>query len=91
MISALVFCSGEVDDVEASVVALAVRDDANTAHVAAARHHGDGARVELDRVGDLARGEVNLDRVVDLDGRVRVADPANISIAQCDAQPWPNV
>ena len=44
----------DVHDVEAAVVALAVRDDADPAHVAATRRHGDDARVEADEVGDLA-------------------------------------
>ncbi|KAH6607358.1 hypothetical protein Trco_003671 [Trichoderma cornu-damae] len=59
----------DVDDVEATVVTLTVGDDTNTAHVATTSDHGDGASVELDKVGDLAGGEVNLDRVVDLDQR----------------------
>lgn len=64
----------DVDDGKATVVALAVGDDTDTAHVATTGDHGDGASVELDEVGDLASGEVNLDGVVDLDERVRVAD-----------------
>jgi hypothetical protein len=64
----------DVHNVEASVVALAVGDDTDTTHVATTGDHGDGTGVELDEVGDLASGEVNLDGVVDLDQRVRVAD-----------------
>ena len=63
-----------VDDVEASVVTLTVGDDTDTTHVATTDDHGNGASVEADKVGDLASAEVNLDRVVDLDGGVRVAD-----------------
>jgi hypothetical protein len=71
----------EVDDVEASVVALTVGDDTNTTHVATTSDHDDDTGVELDEVGDLASGEVDLDGVVDLDGGVRVADPTrNFSI-----------
>ena len=44
----------DVHDVEASVVTLAVRDDADTAHVAPAGRHGDHAGVEADEVFDLA-------------------------------------
>lgn len=66
----------DVDDVETTIVALTVGDDADTTHVTATGGHGDGAGVELDEVGDLAGGEVDLDGVVDLDGRVRVADAA---------------
>jgi hypothetical protein len=64
-----------MNNVEASVVALTVRDDADTAHVATTDNHGDGAGVELDVVCDLARGEVDLDRIVDLDQRIGVSDP----------------
>lgn len=64
----------DVDNVEASVVTLTVGDDTNTAHVTTTSDHGDGASVELDEVGDLAGGEVNLDGVVDLDQGVGVAD-----------------
>lgn len=64
----------DVDDVETSVVTLTVGDDTDTTHVTTTGGHGDGTGVESDVVGDLARGEVNLDGVVDLDGRIRVAD-----------------
>lgn len=64
----------DVDDVEATIVTLTVGDDTNTAHVTTTSDHGDGASVELDEVGDLAAGKVNLDSVVDLNGRVGVAD-----------------
>lgn len=64
----------DVDDVEATIVALTVGDDTNTTHVTTTSGHGDGTSVELDEVGDLAGGKVNLDSVVDLDGRVGVAD-----------------
>lgn len=63
-----------MDDAEATVVTLTVGDDTNTTHIATTGNHADGAGIELDEVGDLASGEVNLDGVVDLDGRVGVAD-----------------
>lgn len=66
----------DVDDVEATIVALTVGDDTNTAHVTTTSDHGDCASVKLNEVGDLASGEVNLDSVVDLDQRVGVADAA---------------
>jgi hypothetical protein len=71
----------DVDDVETTIVALTVSDDTNTTHVATTGDHGNGASVELDEVGDLAALEVDLDGVVDLDGRVRVADAIVISLA----------
>lgn len=63
-----------VDDVETTVVTLTVSDDTNTTHVATTSGHDDNTGVELDEVEDLASGNVNLDGVVDLDGRVGVAD-----------------
>jgi hypothetical protein len=64
----------DVDNVEASVVALAVGDDTNAAHVTTTSRHGDDAGIELDEVGDLAGGQVDLDSVVDLDAGVWVTD-----------------
>ena len=64
----------DVNNVEASIVALAVGDDTNTTHVTSTGDHRDHTSVELDEVGDLSGGEVDLDGVVDLDGWVRVAD-----------------
>lgn len=70
-----------MDDVEASVVALAAGDDTHTAHIATARGHGDDAGVKLDEVGNLASGEINLDGIVDLDRWVWVADTRRIGSA----------
>jgi hypothetical protein len=64
----------EMDNVEASVVALTVSDDTNTTHVATTSDHGDNTSVKLDEVDNLASSKVDLDGVVELDGRVRVAD-----------------
>ena len=64
----------QVDNVEASVVALTVGDDTDTTHVTTTGNHDNDTSVELDEVGDLASGEVDLDGVVDLDGGVGVAD-----------------
>lgn len=64
----------DVHNVEASVVTLAVGDNTDTTHVTTTGDHGDDASVKLDEVGDLAGRKVNLDGVVNLDGRVRVAD-----------------
>lgn len=63
-----------VDDVETTVVTLTVSDDTNTTHVATTSGHDDNTGIELDEVKDLASGNVDLDGVVDLDGRVGVAD-----------------
>ena len=64
----------DVDNVETSIVALAVGDNTNTTHVTTTSSHGDNTSVELDEVGDLAGSQVNLDSVVDLDGWVWVTD-----------------
>jgi hypothetical protein len=78
-----------VDNVEASVVALTVSDDTDTTHVTTTSDHDDNTSVELDEVGDLASGEVDLDSVVDLDGGVRVADSTQIFSSNSDiARPW---
>ena len=71
----------QVDNVEASVVALTVSDDTDTTHVTTAGNHDNDTSVELDEVGDLASGEVDLDGVVDLDGWVGVTDPTRKNLA----------
>jgi len=64
----------DVHDVEATVVTLTMRDDTHTTLITTTGHHGDDTGVELNEVGDLASREVNLDRVVDLDLWVWVAN-----------------
>ena len=68
----------DLDDVKASEVALAVHDDSRASHVASAGDGDDVAGLELDKVNDLVLDEVDLDGVVDLDGRVGVADGASV-------------
>jgi len=68
----------DVDDVETSVVTLAVGDNTNTTHVTTTSSHGDDTSVELDEVGDLTGSQINLDSVVDLDGWVWVTDGSSI-------------
>ena len=64
----------DMDDVVATNVLLTVDNDTNTTHVTTTSGHSDGTSVELDEVGDLASGEINLDGVVDLDGGVGVTN-----------------
>jgi hypothetical protein len=64
-----------VHDVETTIVTFSVCDNTNTTHVTTTSHHGDDSSVEFDEVGDLSGSEVDLDRVVDLDGWVGVSDP----------------
>jgi hypothetical protein len=71
-----------VDDVETTVVALTVSDDTNTTHVTTTGGHDDNTGVELDEVNDLASGEIDLDGVVDLDGRVGVTDAIERKLAK---------
>lgn len=70
-----------MDNVETSVVALTVSDDTNTTHVTTTGNHDDNTSVEAGEVSDFASGNVNLHGVVDLDGRVGVADAAIISVS----------
>jgi hypothetical protein len=64
----------DVDDVETTIVSLTVSDDTNTTHVTTTGDHSDDTSVEADEVGDLASSEIDLDSVVDLDGRIGVSD-----------------
>lgn len=63
-------------NVEASVVTLAMCDDTNTTHVATTSRHGNHASIEPNEIADLASRQINLDRIVDLDSWVGVADSA---------------
>mmetsp|Transcript_69347 Transcript_69347/g.216499 ORF Transcript_69347/g.216499 Transcript_69347/m.216499 type:complete len:225 (-) Transcript_69347:212-886(-) len=62
-----------VHDLEGPWMPLAVHDDAHAANVVPAADHDDVACFKLDVVEHLAGGNVNTDRVVDLDVGVRVA------------------
>lgn len=64
----------DVDDRETTLVDLTVGDNTDTTHVTTTDGHGDNTSVEADEVDNLAGGDINLDGVVDLDGRVGVAD-----------------
>jgi len=72
----------DVDDVERSGMLFAVHDDADTPQVTASSHHADVAGLELDEIGDLAGGNVDLDAVLSLDQRIRVSDGASIGGGQ---------
>jgi len=64
----------DVDDVEGSGVLLPMHDDADTPQVTTSRHHANVAGLELDVIGDLAGGDINLDAVLGLDQGVRISD-----------------
>jgi len=67
-----------MDDVEATYMALTMRNDAHATHVASTSDHDDVAGIKLYKAGDLALVGVELDRVVDPDGWVGVADRAAV-------------
>lgn len=68
----------DVDDVEATEVALGVDNDTRAAHVTAAGDHDNVSGLELEVVDDLVLDEVELDGVVDLDRGVGVTDGAAV-------------
>ena len=55
-----------VDDVEGSWVSLSGHDGSHSTSVPSSSHHAQVAGVELDGVLDLARGNVHLDRIINL-------------------------
>merc|ERR1719295_893913 len=71
-----------VDYVEGARVTLPGHNGANTPGVTSSGDHAQVARVEGDGVLDLTGGNVQLDRVVDLDDGVGVADGAAIAGVQ---------
>jgi hypothetical protein len=72
----------DVDNVETSVVTLTVSDDTDTTHVTTTSDHGDDTSVKLDVVLDLARSELDLNGVVDLDGWVWVTNTTQAKFRQ---------
>ena len=68
----------DVDNVKRPVVTLTVGDVSNTSQVTTTNDHDEMTVVELDEVLDLSGRDVKLDRIVNLDGRVRIADRSAI-------------
>jgi len=66
------------DNIEGTRVLLNVNDNTNTTSVASLGDHGNIARLELHVINDLASGDVNLDGIIYLDGRIRVSDGASV-------------
>ena len=79
----------DVHDVEAPIMTFPMRDDTHTTHVASTSRHGNDAGIEPDELGNLPRGEIDLDGIVDRDRRVRIADPTTPQRAKSVSQPWP--
>jgi len=67
-----------VDNVKAAYVALTMRDDTHTTHVASTSDHDGITGIKLYKASDLALVDIELDRVIDLNGRVRVANRAAV-------------
>merc|ERR1712203_832054 len=62
-----------VDDVKRSWMSLPGHDGSHSTSVSTSSHHTQVAGVELDSVLDFTRSDIHLNRIVDLDDRVRVA------------------
>jgi len=73
----------DVDNVEGTRVTLPVCHETNTSQVVTSSYHAEISRIKLDEFIDLSRIDADLDRVVDLDERVRVAD--GTAVASDDA------
>jgi hypothetical protein len=67
-----------MDGLEGTLMLLPVLDNTNTACVPSTSNHDDIANIKLDEVNDLVGLQINLDGVIGLDERVRVADGAAI-------------
>lgn len=65
-------------DIETTNVFLAVRDHTSTTHVTSTSNHHNVSGVEVNEFGDFALLKVKLESVVNLDGRVRIADGATV-------------
>jgi len=74
----------DMHNVEASVVALAMRNHTNTAHVTTTGRHSNNASIELNGVGDLSGREINLNGIVHLDKRVGI--PNTVSLEPFNAK-----
>jgi len=68
----------DVNDVEGSGMSLTVHDDADSPQVTTSSHHANVAGLELDEVGDFARGDVDLDAILSFDQRIGVSDRAAV-------------
>lgn len=83
----------DVDDIETTNVLLPVYNDTSPAHVASTGNHDDVTSIELDKVGNLALLNIELDGVVNTDKGVRVTNSAavvgddvgNTTVSESDA------
>ena len=70
----VVDCILDVDNIEPTIVTLTVSDHTDTAHVTTTSGHDDNAGVEADKVDNLSGGNVDLNGVIDFDGRIRITN-----------------
>jgi len=68
----------DVDDLEGTDVLLTTDDDTDAASVTTTSGHAKVANLKADKLLDLASGKVDLDGVVHVDLRIRVADGATV-------------
>jgi hypothetical protein len=73
-----------VHDIEATIVTLTMGNDTHTTLIATTSDHSNDTSIELNEVCDLARCQVDLDCIVNLDLWVWVADPIYLlSVSHC--------
>ena len=68
----------DVNDIVGTFMLLSVQDDANSTGVMTSSDHAHVTVVEPDEVLDLSRLNIEQDRVVDLDKRIRVTNGASV-------------
>ena len=81
----VVDCILDVDNVETTVVTLTVSNNTDTTHVTTTSGHDDNTSVEADKIDNLSSRNVDLDCVVDLDGRIRITNAKIISVSVNDS------
>jgi len=65
-------------DIETADMSFTVHNDARTAHVTTTSDHGDVTGFKMNEIGEFVLLDVELDCIVDFDGRIGVADGATI-------------
>ena len=66
----------DVHDVETSIMSFSMCNHTHTAHVAATSDHGNDSSIELDKLCNFPRRQLDLDCIVDLDRRIGVTNPS---------------
>ena len=78
-----------MNNIETSIVTLAMRNHAHTAHIASTSYHSNHTGIESNELADLASRKVEFDGIVHLDSGIRVADPGLQFL--CQYTDWPNL